>query len=134
MRDMSKLIEANELRLTESEAERKEAVDKIFVLRDIIRDLEQQIESRTETETELRALVFELQEVVQQQSQANAELTDKLSKSEKTGDIEALREEIERLRVNSELAGNEGALKKIRSLVWCSVFYGSFVCSVITCC
>ncbi|XP_972088.2 pericentrin isoform X2 [Tribolium castaneum] len=114
LRDMSKLVEVGEKKVKEVEGERQEAVEKIYELRDIIRDLEEQVRVKTSTEEELRSIVSELEIIVKQQ------VTDeKKDVSENTkefhqyvGDLE---NEVQRLRLTSEIAGSEGALKQIKN-------------------
>lgn len=142
MQDMTKLMEANEQKQQEVDNERKEAVEKIHVLRDIIRDLEAQLEAKNETENELKNFAEQLEEIVRQQSKANDELTQQLSVYKNVPDaqqyqehIETLEEELQKLRLNSELAGSEGALKQIKLQVtiyylcnYCILFFNNFSC------
>lgn len=121
---MSALIEANELRQQEIDNERKEAVEKIWVLRDIIRDLEAQVEAKTAVELELRKVVVDLENAVRQQTESNVELNQQLDSIKGVPDaqqfqehIARLEDEVQRLRLNSELAGSEGALRKFKSQV-----------------
>lgn len=129
MRDMSKLIEENEFKHNEIEGEKKEAIEKIFVLRDIIRDLESQIEVKAATESELRNLISELEEIIKQQNKNNEELNRHLnsvkniSEAEHKEHLEHLEEELQRLRLNTEFAGSEGALKQIKTQVCFIVNY-----------
>ncbi|GJQ85464.1 hypothetical protein Trydic_g23887 [Trypoxylus dichotomus] len=121
MREMTKLIELGEQKREEVENERKEAVDKIWVLRDIIRDLEYQVEAKTEVETELKRLVGELEDVIGQQTRAIDESNRQLEACKGDADAHLLKERIvyleneaQKLRLNSELAGGEGALKELQ--------------------
>lgn len=121
MREMTKLIEASEQKREEVENERKEAVDKIWVLRDIIRDLEFQIETKNEVETQLKKLVAELEEVIEQQTKSVDDLNRQLEECKGDADAHLLKERIvylekeaQKLRLNSELVGSEGALKEIQ--------------------
>lgn len=121
MREMSKLIEDNELKQQEIETERKEAVEKIYMLRDIIRDLESQVESKTKNEAGLYEIIAELENAVKQQTRSNADLNEQLDSVKGVPDakqyqehIVHLEEEIQQLRLNAELVGSEGALKQIK--------------------
>lgn len=121
MREMSRLIEENETRQQEIEAERQEAVEKIHVLRDIIRDLEGQVEAKAESEAALRSVIIELENVVKQQNKTNVELSKQLEGLKGVPDekefrehIAHLEEEVQRLRLSEELVGSEGALKQIK--------------------
>lgn len=130
MREMTKLIEASEQKREEVENERKEAVDKIWVLRDIIRDLECQVETKAEVETELKRIITELEEVVKQQTKNVEELSGELEATKGDGDAQLLKERIihleseaQKLRLNSELIGGEGALKEIQIQVNVTEFH-----------
>ncbi|KAK4873718.1 hypothetical protein RN001_013078 [Aquatica leii] len=118
MREMSKLIDDNEIKRNEIELERKEAIEKVFVLRDIIRDLEAQVEKKTENEAELNTVILQLQDIVKQQKKAN----DELSSGKNAGEgrsyqkhVEQLEDEIQRLKLNAEFAGSEGVLKQLKA-------------------
>ncbi|KRT83145.1 hypothetical protein AMK59_3492, partial [Oryctes borbonicus] len=122
MREMTKLIELGEQKREEVENERKEAVDKIWVLRDIIRDLEYRVEVKAEVEAELKKLVAELEDVIEQQTRAIDESNRQLEECKGDVDVRTLKERIvyleneaQKLRLNSELAGGEGALKELQS-------------------
>lgn len=128
MREMSRLIEVNETKQQEIEAERQEAVEKIHVLRDIIRDLEAQVEAKAESEAALRSVIVELENVVKQQNKTNVELNKQLEALKGVPDekefrehIAHLEEEVQRLRLSEELVGSEGALKQIKLQVWLKI-------------
>lgn len=121
MREMSRLIQENETKQQEIEAERLEAIEKVQVLRDIIRDLESQVETKTESEAALRCMIIELENVIKQQSKTNVELSKQLEMLKVVPDekefrehIAHLEEELQRLRLTEELIGSEGALKQIK--------------------
>lgn len=141
MRDMTKLMDENEAKTKEIEAERQEAIDKIFVLRDIIRDLEGQVEAKNESEAELKAVVVELEEVIKQQIKSVEELNRQVEDVRSGTELQHLKDhiaqledELQRLRLSSEYIGSEGALKQIktqasrRNLLQCIniYFYGDF--------
>lgn len=113
------------MKYNEVESEKKEAIEKIFVLRDIIRDLESQIETKTETEAALRSLIAQLEDIIGQQTKANDELGQHLASLRGTSQtqqfqkhIESLEDEVQRLRLTTEFAGSEGALKQIKTQVY----------------
>lgn len=121
MRDMTKLMEENETKQQEVEKERKEAIEKIYDLRDIIRDLETQLEAKLINENQLKKLIEELEEVVQQQTKLNAELTQELTTLKAEPDskqcqelIIKLEDELKKLRLNAEFVGNEDFLQHIK--------------------
>jgi len=58
--------------------ELKAAVDKIWVLRDIIGELENQLEAKSQHEATLLQQLRELQVILQQQSKTQQELTEEL--------------------------------------------------------
>lgn len=129
MREMTKLMEANEHRRQETETERKEAVEKIGVLRDIILDLELQVEVKTKAEAELKTIINELEEVIRQQGKVGDELSQQLESYRSGPDLHQLKERVvylenesQQLRLNSELAGGDGILKDIQTQV-CSDKY-----------
>lgn len=121
MREMSRLIEENETKQQQIDAERQEAIEKVHVLRDIIRDLEGQVETKAESEAALRSLIIELENVVKQQTKTIVELNKQLETLKGVPDekefrehIAHLEEEVQRLRLSEELIGSEGALKQIK--------------------
>ncbi|KAK9719890.1 Pericentrin-AKAP-450 domain of centrosomal targeting protein [Popillia japonica] len=123
MREMTKLIETSEQKRDEAENERKEAVEKIWVLREIIRDLESQVETKNAVEDELRKLVVELEDVIKQQTSTVDGLNRQLEgcKGGEGDDVHLLKERIvyleneaQKLRLNNELVGSEGALREIQ--------------------
>lgn len=119
MREMSLLIEQNEARQQEIETDRREAIEKIHVLRDIIRDLEAQVETKTETEAELRDIITQLENVIKEQRKTNEELSKQLDNEPKQKELRehivGLEEEVRRLRLNEELIGSEGVLKQVKN-------------------
>lgn len=121
MRDMSVLITESETKKTVVESELKEAIDKIWVLRDIIRDLETQIDEKTKAEKDLVKVNAQLQEKIKEQLKYNEDLCSELESFKCRGDneylsqhIHELEDELNRLRINTELAGPDGIAKKIK--------------------
>lgn len=123
MREMSTLMTQSESKKTEVESELKEAIDKIWVLRDIIRDLESQIEIQTKSELDLKNIATQLQIKIKDQVKHNEELNTELeSFKHGNGDhlnqhIIELEDEVSRLRVSAELAGPDGITKQIKTQV-----------------
>ncbi|KAF5306240.1 hypothetical protein FQA39_LY08938 [Lamprigera yunnana] len=122
MREMSKVIEENDVKRNEVEVEKKEAIEKILVLREIIRDLESQVEAKIENETELKVVITQLENLLKQQNQVNEELNRQVSTVHNIKDAESfqqhihqLEDEIQRLKLNTEFAGSEGALKQLKN-------------------
>lgn len=122
MRDMTKLMDENEAKTKEIEAERQEAIDKIFVLRDIIRDLEGQVETKNESEAELKAVIAELEEVIKQQIKTVEELNRQVEDVRSGAELQHLKDhirqledELQRRRLSSEYIGSDGALKQIKT-------------------
>lgn len=126
MREMTNLISETENKKTLVEGELKEAIDKIWVLRDIIRDLEAQIDEKNKTEKDLVKINEQLQEKIKEHLKYNEDLCAELDSFKNRGDngyssqkILELEDELCRLRINSELAGSDGTVKKIK----CQVYY-----------
>lgn len=124
MREMSTLMAESEKKKAEVESELKEAIDKIWVLRDIIRDLESQIELQVKEETNLKNIASQLQEKIKEQLKYNEDLTVEINtlKNKKNNDqlnqhILKLEEELSRLRVSAELAGPDGTTKQVKTQV-----------------
>lgn len=129
MRDMTKLMEENERKQQEVENEHKEAVEKIYVLREIIRDLESQIETKVENETDLKKVIAELEAIINQQTKTVEELSQELGVLRSGPDASQCQEIISRLegelkifKLNSELTGNESVLQHIKIQVCSMVF------------
>lgn len=121
MNDMTKLMKENDVKQQEIENERKEAIDKIYVLREIIRDLESQIENKTENELQLKNVINELENVINRQTKLNEELTEELTTLKSGPDgkkceeiIVQLEEELQKFKLNAELTGNETVLQHIK--------------------
>ncbi|KAG5898706.1 hypothetical protein JTB14_030655 [Gonioctena quinquepunctata] len=101
LQEMTNLLAGQTLACKALETERNEAVEKIKVLRDIIRELEFQTETKSKEIAEHVRAIEKLQYV-----------------AELYRHIEHLENELQRTRVQSELAGSEGALKQIRSQLY----------------
>lgn len=134
MREMSILMAQSEAKKTEVESELKEAIDKIWVLRDIIRDLESQIEIHSKAELDLKNVATQLQNKIKEQVKYNEELICELD-GFRTGDnknignlsqqILQLEDEVSRLRISAELAGPDGITKQVKTQV--SLMFIGFV-------
>lgn len=121
MNDMTKFMKENDAKQQEIENERKEAVDKIYILREIIRDLESQVETKVENETQLKNVITELESLINQQTKLNDELTEELTSLKSGPDgkkcqeiIVQLEEELQKFKLNAELTGNESVLEHIK--------------------
>lgn len=123
LQEMTRLLSEETRRCKDVEAERDEAVDKIKVLRDIIRELEAQIEVKTKEVEDCLEAIRKLECIVEQQHRSindlrqNDSLTDVSDIRLLRKHVESLESELQRTRVNSELAGSEGALAQIRTQV-----------------
>lgn len=120
---MTKFLSEETRRCRDLEAERNEAVDKIKVLRDIIRELELQTETKTKEVADCLEAIQKLECIIEQQDRSinelgqNDSLKDVSDIHQLRKHIELLESELQRTRVNSELAGSEGALAQIRTQV-----------------
>ncbi|KAJ8933982.1 hypothetical protein NQ314_013662 [Rhamnusium bicolor] len=121
LQEMTRLIAEESKKCKEIEAERNEAVEKIKVLREIIRDLEVQTETKSKEIDDCLQAIQKLECIVDQQHRSISELRQNDSLKD-VSDIHELRRyidsletELQQTRVNSELAGSEGALKQIRT-------------------
>ncbi|PSN48349.1 hypothetical protein C0J52_08074 [Blattella germanica] len=134
---LSKEVEALELQVKEAaalqkesdhkkeelETELKAAVDKIWVLRDIICELESQVETKTQHETTLEQQLQELHAILEQQSQNHQELAEELDslrvdsgKSELTEHINHLEEQLRKHRLHVEqFQSNSTAVKQMKA-------------------
>ncbi|XP_045478324.1 A-kinase anchor protein 9-like isoform X2 [Harmonia axyridis] len=115
------LLEVKDQKLKDVEAEKDEAVEKIFFLRDVIRELESQLKAKTETEADLRTLISDLEQVITQQTQEvkeKADASDDVDGSETRRyreQVRTLEAEVQKLRLSQELVGTEGALRELRN-------------------
>lgn len=122
MREMSSMMSDTEAKKSEAESELKAAVDKIWVLRDIITDLEQQVQSKIEQEEVLLNQIDQLEKLISAQNRNQQELALELE-SIKSGSenlqlnehISHLQEELRKHKVSSEhFNSNSSTLKQIR--------------------
>ncbi|XP_033220646.1 golgin subfamily A member 4-like isoform X3 [Belonocnema kinseyi] len=122
MREMTSLMSDTEAKKSETESELKAAVDKIWVLRDIITDLEQQLQTKVEREELLQTQIDQLEELISAQNRNQQELAQELE-SIKSGSenvqlndhISHLQEELRKHKLSSEhFNSNSSTLKQIR--------------------
>lgn len=132
MRDMTLVMNECETKKVDIENELKEAIDKIWVLRDIIRDLESQIEEKTKTEVDLKNIVTQLEDKINFETKHNEELIEKVHAlngapgNQYQEIIRKLEAENQKLKVSSELIGPDGVLKQVKTQV-----YDGEVCCVL---
>ncbi|XP_049849685.1 A-kinase anchor protein 9-like isoform X10 [Schistocerca gregaria] len=110
-------------RKEEIEGELKAAVDKIWVLREIITELEHQVEQRSQRETELEQRVESLQAILEQQTQNHQRLAEELDSLridsgsiELTQHINRLEDELQKHRLHVEqLQSNSTAIQEMKT-------------------
>nr|XP_012135582.1 PREDICTED: A-kinase anchor protein 9-like isoform X3 [Megachile rotundata] len=123
MREMSSMMSDTEAKKTETESELKAAIDKIWVLRDIITDLEQQLQIKTEKEESLQMQINQLETVIAAQTKNQHELVQELdavkmgSESKRLNEhISQLEEELRKHKLSSEqFKVNSAALKQMKT-------------------
>ncbi|KOX75559.1 Pericentrin [Melipona quadrifasciata] len=123
MREMSSLISDTEAKKSETESELKAAIDKIWVLREIITDLEQQLQIKTEKEESLQLQINQLETVIAAQTKNQHELVQELdavkmgSESKQLNEhIIHLQEELRKHKLSSEQFDvNSAALKQMKT-------------------
>ncbi|XP_006607658.1 A-kinase anchor protein 9-like isoform X9 [Apis dorsata] len=123
MREMSSLMSDTEAKKNETESELKAAIDKIWVLREIITDLEQQLQIKTEKEESLQLQINQLETVIAAQTKNQHELVQELdavkmgSESKQLNEhIIHLQEELRKHKLSSEQFNvNSAALKQMKT-------------------
>lgn len=100
MREMSSLMSDTEAKKSEKESELKAAVDKIWVLRDIIADLEQQLQAKMEKEESLQMQISQLEAVITVQTKNQQELVQELDAIKSGSENRHLNEQISHLQVS----------------------------------
>ncbi|XP_050446961.1 A-kinase anchor protein 9-like isoform X3 [Cataglyphis hispanica] len=123
MREMSSLMSDTEAKKSEKESELKAAVDKIWVLRDIIADLEQRLQDKTEREESLQLQISQLEAVITAQTKNQQDLVQELD-TIKSGtesrhlneQINHLQEELNKHKLSSEHFNvNSSVLKQMKA-------------------
>ena len=123
MREMSSMMSDTEAKKTETESELKAAIDKIWVLREIITELEQQLQIKTEKEESLQMQINQLETVIAAQTKNQHELVQELdavkmgSESKHLNEhINQLQEELRKHKLSSEqFKVNSSALKQMKA-------------------
>ncbi|KAL2713201.1 golgin subfamily A member 4-like isoform X1 [Vespula squamosa] len=122
MREMSSLMSDTEAKKSETESELKAAVDKIWVLRDIVHDLEQQLQGKIEREESLQLQITQLEAIITAQTKNQQDLVQELD-SIKMGEtsrqinehITHLQEELRKHKLSSEhFDANSSTLKQMK--------------------
>ncbi|XP_029659532.1 centrosomal protein of 290 kDa-like isoform X2 [Formica exsecta] len=123
MREMSSLMSDTEAKKSEKESELKAAVDKIWVLRDVIADLEQRLQDKIEREESLQLQISQLETVITAQTKNQQDLVQELD-AIKSGtesrhlneQINHLREELNKHKLSSEHFNvNSSVLKQMKA-------------------
>ncbi|KAL6263194.1 hypothetical protein P5V15_005994, partial [Pogonomyrmex californicus] len=123
MREMSSLMSDTEAKKSEKESELKAAVDKIWVLREIIADLEQQLQTKIKKEESLQMQISQLETVITAQTKNQQELVQELDAIKSGSEnrhlneqIGHLQEELSRHKLSSEHFNvNSSVLKQIKT-------------------
>ncbi|KAF7399657.1 hypothetical protein HZH68_008249 [Vespula germanica] len=122
MREMSSMMSDTEAKKSETESELKAAVDKIWVLRDIVHDLEQQLQGKIEREESLQLQITQLEAIITAQTKNQQDLVQELD-SIKMGEtsrqinehITHLQEELRKHKLSSEhFDANSSTLKQMK--------------------
>ncbi|XP_046753841.1 centromere-associated protein E-like isoform X2 [Diprion similis] len=122
MHEMSSMMSEAEARKSEVESELKAAIDKIWVLRDIITDLEQQVQAKTEREDALQTQINQLEELINVQTKNQQELVQELDAIKMGSEnvhlnehIDHLQEELRKHKLSTEhFDVNSSAMKQIK--------------------
>ncbi|XP_071554140.1 uncharacterized protein [Temnothorax nylanderi] len=123
MREMSSLMSDTEAKKSEKESELKAAVDKIWVLREIITDLEQQLQAKIEKEESLQMQINQLETVITAQTKHQQELVQELDAIKSGSEnrhlneqINHLQEELSKHKLSSEHFNvNSSVLKQMKA-------------------
>ncbi|XP_014603127.1 PREDICTED: golgin subfamily A member 4-like isoform X3 [Polistes canadensis] len=122
IRGMSSIMSDTEAKMSETESELKAAVDKIWVLRDIVHDLEQQLQAKIEREESLQLQITQLEAIITAQTKNQQDLVQELD-SIKMGEtsrqmnehITHLQEELRKHKLSSEhFDANSSTLKQMK--------------------
>ncbi|XP_046436296.1 nuclear mitotic apparatus protein 1-like isoform X3 [Neodiprion fabricii] len=122
MHEMSSMMSEAEARKSEVESELKAAIDKIWVLRDIITDLEQQVQAKTEREDALQTQINQMEELINVQTKNQQELAQELDAIKMGSEnvhlnehIDHLQEELRKHKLSTEhFDVNSLAMKQIK--------------------
>lgn len=99
IREMSSLVSDTEAKKTETESELKEAIDKIWVLREIIAEKEQLLQAKSEREDSLQLQINQLETVIAAQTKNQHELVQELDDVKMGSESKRLGEHINHLQV-----------------------------------
>ncbi|KAI4487627.1 hypothetical protein M0802_011983 [Mischocyttarus mexicanus] len=122
IRGMSSIMSDTEAKMSETESELKAAVDKIWVLRDIVHDLEQQLQAKIEKEESLQLQITQLEAIITAQTKNQQDLVQELD-SIKMGEVSRqmnehithLQEELRKHKLSSEhFDANSSTLKQMK--------------------
>ena len=89
-----------ETKKIECEHELKDAVDKIWVLREVITDLEQQVQSKSEKEESLQSQIEQYEQVIIEQTKNQQELIQELENLKVKNENNELNDHIDNLQVS----------------------------------
>ncbi|KAG7207902.1 hypothetical protein KM043_009495 [Ampulex compressa] len=122
LREMTSLISDTEAKKSEMENELKAAVEKIWILREIVTDLEQQLQVKAEKEESLQLQITQLETVIAAQTKNQHELVQELDTVKMGSDsrhlnehIAHLEEELRKHKLSQEQFNvNSAALKQMK--------------------
>lgn len=100
MREMSSMMSDTEAKKSETESELKAAVDKIWVLRDIVHDLEQQLQGKIEREESLQLQITQLEAIITAQTKNQQDLVQELDSIKMGETSRQINEHITHLQVS----------------------------------
>lgn len=101
MREMSSMMSDTEAKKSETESELKAAVDKIWVLRDIVHDLEQQLQGKIEREESLQLQITQLEAIITAQTKNQQDLVQELDSIKMGEASRQINEHITHLQVSA---------------------------------